>query len=531
MSHFEFLSEKSLSRLRIIKNKIIALRPAAPWINLVVKAQKQVRRRAERLYRKTRLTVHKQIYQYQKDKTIKVINEEKKKYISEQISNSTNSKRLYSVLKSVTAKSNSLTLPSDTPQQNLPDLFNHFFIDKISKIRHALDSVDCSASLNFDIDCKVCFNSFSPVGEDCVRKMIMCSKKSFSELDSLPRDLFLQSIDILIPHITNIFNQSLHSGVFPSDFRKSLVIPLIKKQSLDCNILKNYRPVSNLSFVSKVLEKIFFNQIVSYLKDNFLIDPFQSAYKAAHSTETTLLKVVNDLLCGIDNGNISLLTMLDLSAAFDTIDHQILFERLSSAFGVKNTALSWFKSYLDNRTQKVKVNSFYSDSIPVEFGVPQGSVLGPLLFTMYIYPISSVINKKIFGYHQYADDTQLYTSFHPNSISNVCDNLVSTASDVNDWMTANKLKMNNDKSEIMLCGTATKLKNINIETVKIGEDLVDFSNEVKDLGILIDQNISFSNHVSYLRKCCYAELRRISNIRPFIDEKSAVQLCVSLILS
>ena len=160
---------------------------------------------------------------------------------------------------------------------------------------------------------------------------------------------FIQSIDVLIPHTTNIFNQSLQSGEFPSDFKKSLVIPLIKKQSLDCNVLKNYRPVSNLSFVSKVLEKIVFNQIVSYLKAHFLIDPFQSAYKAAHSTETALLKVVNDLLCGIDSGNISLLTMLDLSAAFDTIDHQILFERLSFAFGIKNTSLSWFKSCVDNR--------------------------------------------------------------------------------------------------------------------------------------------------------------------------------------
>ena len=162
-----------LDKFAPIKNKIIALRPAAPWINLVVKAQKQIKRRAERLFRKTRLTVHKQIYQYHKNKTIKIIDNEKKKYISEQISNSTNSKRLYSVLKSVTAKSNSLTLPSDTPHQNLPDLFNHFFIDKISKIRHALDSVDCSASQNPDIECKFCFNSFSPVDQECVRKIIM----------------------------------------------------------------------------------------------------------------------------------------------------------------------------------------------------------------------------------------------------------------------------------------------------------------------------------------------------------------------
>ena len=223
--------------------------------------------------------------------------------------------------------------------------------------------------------------------------------------------------------------------------------------------------------------------------------------------------------------------MLDLSAAFDTIDHQILFERLSSAFGIKDTALSWFKSYLENRAQKVKINKFYSDEIPVNFGVPQGSVLGPLLFTLYIYPISSVIDKNVFSYHQYADDTQLYTSFKPNSLLNVCDDLLSTASDVNDWMIANKLKMNTDKTEIMLCGTTNKLRNVDIERIKIGDDFVDFSQEVKDLGILIDQNISFNNHVSYLRKCCYAELRKISSIRPFIEEKSAAQLCVSLILS
>ena len=520
-----------LNKFAPIKNKLTLIRPAAPWINLVVKAQKQIKRQAERLYKKTLLTVHKQILKYQKNKTIKIINDEKKKYISENIADSNNSKQLYSIFNKITGKNHDLILPSDTPIQTLPNLFNEFFVDKISKIRVALDSVNIAQSANTSQYNGKPFNIFSSVTTDYVKKVILNSKKSFSELDSLPGDIFIHCLDTLLPYITNIFNESLSSGVFPLDFKTSFVIPLLKKPSLDRNSLKNYRPVSNLSFVSKVLERIVFNQIVGHLQENSLIEKFQSAYKAGHSTETALLRVVNDLLCDIDDGNVCLLTMLDLSAAFDTLDFDILFERLSSTFGISQVPLEWFKSYLSNRQQKVKIREFYSDQIPLSFGVPQGSVLGPLLFTMYIYPISDVIDKKLFNYHQYADDTQLYTSFKPDSISTISDKLSISTSEINDWMTSNKLKMNKDKTEILLCGTNPKLKNITLDTIKIGEDLISLSCDVKDLGVFIDGNISFNSHVSHIRKCCYGELRRISNIRPFIDEGSAVQLAVSLILS
>ena len=265
--------------------------------------------------------------------------------------------------------------------------------------------------------------------------------------------------------------------------------------------------------------------------NNELIEKFQSAYKAGHSTETALLRVTNDLLCSIDKGNISMLTLLDLSAAFDTIDHSILLERLSFTFGIKDKALSLIKSYLQERNQKVKINNLYSNELPVSFGVPQGSVLGPLLFTMYIYPLKSVIDKDIFSYHMYADNTQLYSCYKNSNINTAYSQISSCTSDVNQWMTTNKLKMNGDKTEIMICGSIPKLRNIQIESINIDNDPIDISDNVRNLGFFLDKHLNMNVHVSNLRKSCYFELRKISHVRPFIDEKCAIQLVVSYVLS
>ena len=217
--------------------------------------------------------------------------------------------------------------------------------------------------------------------------------------------MFYECLDVLLPYITKIYNDSLTSGTFPSHFKDSLVIPVLKKPSLDCNNLKNYRPVSNLSFISKVLERIVYFQFLNHITANKLIDQFQSAYKPGHSTGTALIRVVNDMLNAIDNGN-PLLTLLDLSAAFDTIDYCILPERLQTSFGIDGLPLKWVKSYLSNRHQKVKIDNNLSNVLPILYGVPQGSVLVPLLFSLYIYPLTDVIDDHKLFYHVYADDTQ-----------------------------------------------------------------------------------------------------------------------------
>ena len=150
----------------------------------------------------------------------------------------------------------------------MPNKFNTFFIDKISNIRTTLDSVSISQNDLSQQHSGNLLSSFSTVSTDTVKKVIMCSKKSFCEFDFLPSELFIECIDILLPFITNVFNESLSSGVFPSDFKNSVVIPLLKKSSLNPNVLKNYSPVTNLSFLSKILERIVFDQLIFHLAKN-----------------------------------------------------------------------------------------------------------------------------------------------------------------------------------------------------------------------------------------------------------------------
>ena len=173
--------------------------------------------------------------------------------------------------------------------------------------------------------------------------MILKFSQKTCSLGPTPTFLFVECLDQLLPAVTAIINKSLQTGVFPSVFKEAIVIPLLKKTSLDPNNLKNYRPISNLSFLSKVTEKIVLSQLSTYLNANKLFPVSQSAYHPGHTAETALLKLMNDVLHALDNGNVSLLTLLDLSAAFDTIGHNILLQRLEHLYGISGTPLNFFQ--------------------------------------------------------------------------------------------------------------------------------------------------------------------------------------------
>ena len=176
-------------------------------------------------------------------------------------------------------------------------------------------------------------------------------------------------------------------------FKSAVIFPLLKKPSLDPNELKNFLPIANLPFISKIIEKPVLVQISRHLSANNLLNQFQSAYRPGNSTETALLTIVNDLLLSLDDGEITLLASLDLSTAFDTIDHDILLHRFQHDFGLSGTVLDWFSSYISGRIQSVNVRSHTSVPASVSCGVPQGSVLGPIIFVLYTTTLSAVIER------------------------------------------------------------------------------------------------------------------------------------------
>ena len=257
--------------------------------------------------------------------------------------------------------------------------------------------------------------------------------------------------DQLVPIITSIINKSFEEGNVPDSFTEAIIRPLLKKPGLDKEVLKSYRPVSNLAFLSKVLEKVVAMRIYLHLEENSLHDSHQSAYRKFHSTETALLKVQTDITEALDKGSMAVFIMLDLSAAFDTLDHTILLRRLQCFIGIEGNALKWFHSYISNRTQTVAVRHQSSKAIVIEYGVPQGSVLGPKLYCMYTRPVGKIVDKFGLNHHIYADDTQAYIIIKPSDRWDLAaTSIESCVTEIREWMSTNMLKLNDDKFEFMI---------------------------------------------------------------------------------
>ena len=248
-----------------------------------------------------------------------------------------------------------------------------------------------------------------------VLKLITSASSKSCASDPLPISIVKKCVDELSPAISSIINLSLKSGEFLEEWKGALVKPTIKKPKLEL-IKKNFRPVNNLQFLSKLTEaaKAVAQQAVSHVITHGLLPVLRSAYRPLHSTETALLRVRNDILLNMNKQQVTLLVFLDLSAAFNTIDHSVLLHRLETKFGFTGTALEWFKSYLSGRFQQVVIDDATSDKFNMDFGVPQGSCLGPLLFSIYTTPLFDIVSNHLPTVHCYADDTQSYLAFQPD---------------------------------------------------------------------------------------------------------------------
>jgi hypothetical protein len=337
-------------------------------------------------------------------------------------------------------------------------------------------------------------STFSALAASDIEAAIAHLPNKSSAADSLPVGVLKAVADLLAPFLTHLFNLSLDCGRFPSCFKDAFITPILKKNNLPADDPSSYRPISNLSILSKLLERLVARQLVSFLEDHRLLPDVQSGFRQGFSTETAIAKVLSDFLDAVDRGEVGLLVLLDLSAAFDTVDHDLLLERLHTSFGICDSALDWFRSYLTGRTYKVRCGGHDSGSVDFICGVPQGSVLGPILFIMYTADLSSVIANHGLSLHQYADDSQIYGTCRPSSTAALSGVVSRCTADVAAWMRSNRLTLNADKTDVIWCSSARRISGLPADSVNVaGADILPVST-VRDLGVLIDFDLGATSH-------------------------------------
>ena len=312
-----------------------------------------------------------------------------------------------------------------------------------------------------------------------------------------------------------IFNQAITLSSFPDEWKIARVIPLYKNGQR--NIPGNYRPISVLPAISKVMERILYDQLYSYLTTFELLSDSQFGFRKSHSTASALLDCTNEWYVNLDRKMFNLVVLIDLKKTFDTVDHQILLRKLE-LYGIKGQALTLLRSYLTNRNQKCQIKNSFSSERQIKCGVPQGSILGPLFFLLYINYLPHCLNKT--KPRMFADDTNLTAS--ANSLTDLEAN--SDLENLRKWLIANRLSLNVAKTEFMLIGSNPMIKNISVShpNVFIENKQIKQVNECKTLGVTIDEHLSWKSNTEKICKKVTAGISAIRRIKPFVDQDTLV---------
>ena len=353
--------------------------------------------------------------------------------------------------------------------------------------------------------------------------------------DPIPVWLLKENEDELYPVIQSIINKSLIEGTFPASLKHGTVRPILKEKNLDQENYKNYRPVTNTPFMSKLIEKAANNQITEYLEQNGLFPAHQSAYRKKHSCETVMLKIIDDIQESVSEKKMVMLVLLDLSSAFDTIDQDILLFKLMKHFGISGNVLKWIKTYLKGRTFSVRIKNVNGKVCLLIYGVPQGTVLGPLLFIMYIHDLILIGDKYNVSVELYADDSRWYYSFSPlYERTFAMDNINKCMSEIKLWMQYNYLKINFDKTDVLYISNPFHHSVFygNIMCTIEGENFINSINQsVKSLGVTLDNNLTMKKMVLETVKSCYSSLKKLGGVRRYLPQDIKLKMVMSYIIS
>ena len=419
-----------------------------------------------------------------------------------------NIKKSWSLINNLLGKNSKSTVTNEisidrnvfTDRNLIANKLNEYFVNVGPSVAHEVEenhpiSADQTTIGDFDNRPNLIFH-FSEINVDQVLtnlKQLEASKAT--GIDKIPAKILKISANIIAPSLTIIFNLSLHTGIFISDWKLARVQPIYKSE--DRTKCENYRPISVLPVVSKIFEKEIFRQLHDYLSTNSLLSTFQSRFRPKHSALALLLQMCDKWLENMDDGKIAGMISMNIKKAFDSISHQILLSKMQNQFGIHDSELNWFTSYLTNREQVCCVNDHISSHKSIRSGVPQGSILGPLMFLLYINDLPKYLKFTTPGL--YADDTQIYTS--SDNYDELVNFLSSDSENISRWLSDNKLQHHATKTKLMFIGSPYNIRN------KIGDKSVIFRNtpllryrSFKCLGVEIDEHLSWKVHVNEICK-------------------------------
>ena len=514
-----------------LKNKKVRRKNGPDWMDEEYKKARSERRKLERKWKKAKSDESHQRYIEQRTLCAQLAISKQEHHFTQVIDSAENKqKSLFKVVDKLLDKKDERILPVHTDPVALADNFNKYYVDKIEKLRDSIPpSTDFQQKRSKFEGVKL--EVFDPTTEEEIKEILTENGIKTSCEDPLPTEILKEVTDEMLPALKVLVNKSLSEGSM-NGIKSSVIDPLLKKAGLDSEIYKNYRPVNNLVFLSKLTERIVKRRLDSHMEANNLHNKKAFGYKTGHSTETMMLGVTSDVLNGFDQNKCTVMLFLDLSAAFDTIDTGKLLQILYDEIGLSGKALEWCKSFLTSRTQRVKINDKFSEELNVDYGSVQGSVLGPKFFNIYVRSQPQVFEENGFETSAFADDSNGSKTFAIKFQYNILKNDVANCIEqVVKWSNSMFLKINPDKTEIILFYPKSLQDQVIIQGTFVGDDCIRYSQAVKNVGVWLDRNLTFEKHVNAIVSHCYKLIKNIGRIRRFITKEQTEMLVHSVITS
>ncbi len=514
-----------------ITTREVKVRESAPWFNGEIREARKKRRLAEKRWRRLKTGNAWECYTRCRNDVSKVVRNVKRKYYREKLlETQSEPSKLYRLLDELLGNKKQKVLPENVDDEGLANDFVNYFDMKVENIYNSFENKDRHVSACFPEFPFVKLDKLVSVEYGDFVEMFIKTKKTYCDSDPFPLgDLkSAANYEDMVKVYYRLVNMSMMQASFPDSEKMAYVTPIIKGKA-EKQELSSYRPVSNLSFLSKMIEVVVQSHLVKHLDRVDVLPMMQSAYRKNHSTESALCAVTNDLLKIMDSGNCGVLILLDLSAAFDTVVHEYLLGDLESV-GVSGDALRWFESYLSDRKFCVTIGGKKSGYRTLTRGVPQGSVLGPTLFNIYTIELSWILRSHNVKFKFFADDTQFY--FVVNNECNMSQVVNAVMRDVKEWMDYKKLKLNDGKTDCVLIGTQQALRRLShIKSIEVNGSEIEVSKTVRNLGVIFDQSLSLKDNILNTVRVANYHLRRIAFIKRYLDMGSLKKLIYNHVIT